>query len=593
MGIRGNRVAVDVPAVGGSCSDSFDCLDDFGVYRFRAHFLDCGQLGAVQSVAVHSYSNTALTRAPFWVGTLLLFSALVVYYFTVIRIDYRKTTLLDPRPIDSVEYFAQANSLLKHGWPSIQIGYDKLPSRFPFGYPVLMLPWLKMLPEADSILAPFRTNQTLGFLFLLGVFAFYLYLTMPFTGGCAVLLLATLPGFVTFCRSSLSEITASALVVLAFMFAYLGLQQQCRWKIYLSAAFLGLLLNVRIQSLFFAPLLLGMILFPTRDTPPRRVFHSIAMTIIFLMTASPVLLLNTMEFHSPLKTGYDLWVPYWVENHRLFSVRYLPTNITYLWREITLRPNPYSVANVFGTGTVFVPAFVLLVCAGLPFIRMSRFVVCSFLAGLSFFVATALFRFADGRLFLPLLILLIPIAVLPVRWAARNLFSLKRIIAASGVFVLFAAACLGYPSRSGYNTIKTDRSQLWDALHFVSPLPYSPHFLAQRRLLETFGRQPGVVLSDISPVYLNTLLPEPFVAAPIDEKHSYQFSKIWRYDRSHAVALARRGLDRLHAVYALFASQKEMREKRTRLPELDGYEWIPAETSAPDAVILKLKPNNG
>jgi hypothetical protein len=102
-----------------------------------------------------------------------------------------------------------------------------------------------------------------------------------------------------------------------------------------------------------------------------------------------------------------------------------------------------------------------------------------------------------------------------------------------------------------------------------------------------------VVLSDISPVYLNTLLPEPFVAAPIDEKHSYQFSKIWRYDRSHAVALARRGLDRLHAVYALFASQKEMREKRTRLPELDGYEWIPAETSAPDAVILKLKPSNG
>ena len=27
--------------------------------------------------------------------------------------------------------------------PSIQIGYDKLPSRYPFGYPALMLPWLQ------------------------------------------------------------------------------------------------------------------------------------------------------------------------------------------------------------------------------------------------------------------------------------------------------------------------------------------------------------------------------------------------------------------------------------------------------------------
>ena len=60
-------------------------------------------------------------------------------------------------------------------------------------------------------------------------------LAMPLTGGFAALLLATLPGFFTFSRSSLSEVSASLLIVLAFMFAHLGVKEERRWKIYLSA----------------------------------------------------------------------------------------------------------------------------------------------------------------------------------------------------------------------------------------------------------------------------------------------------------------------------------------------------------------------
>src|SRR5437773_5277761 len=202
---------------------------------------------------------------PFCAGALLLFCAVTFYYFAVLRIDFSKTMLLDLGPYpDATEYFAQAKALRREGWPSIQIGYDKLPSRYPVGYPVLMLPWLRVLPGADVVLAPFRTNQTLGLLLLLAVFAFYAYLAMPLTGGFAVLLLATLPGFFTFCRSSLSDISASVLVVLAFMFSYLGVKHERRWKIYLSAVLLGLSINIRIQSLFFAPLLLAIALLPVR-----------------------------------------------------------------------------------------------------------------------------------------------------------------------------------------------------------------------------------------------------------------------------------------------------------------------------------------
>src|SRR5881398_2748203 len=126
------------------------------------------------------------TTVPFAGGALLFLCALTFYSFAVLKIDYRKTALLDlgPHP-DATEYFAQGRALLKDRWPSIQIGYDKLPSRYPVGYPALMLSWLKILPEADSILAPFRTNQAIGLLLLLTVFGFYTYLAMPLTGGFA------------------------------------------------------------------------------------------------------------------------------------------------------------------------------------------------------------------------------------------------------------------------------------------------------------------------------------------------------------------------------------------------------------------------
>src|SRR3982750_353444 len=97
-------------------------------------------------------------------GVLLLIVSLLFFYGTVLRVQFSRTDLLDLGPYpDAVEYFAQANSILKEGAPTIQIAYDKLPSRYPPGYPVLMIPWLTFLPH-NGILAPFRTSQTIGLL---------------------------------------------------------------------------------------------------------------------------------------------------------------------------------------------------------------------------------------------------------------------------------------------------------------------------------------------------------------------------------------------------------------------------------------------
>ena len=528
--------------------------------------------------------------AQFLIGVLLLLCALTFYYFAVLRIDYSKTTLLDLRPYpDATEYFAQAKALDRDGWPTIQIGYEKLPSKYPFGYSVLMLPWLKILPEADAVLAPFRTSQTMGLLLILAVFAFYAYLAMPLTGGFAVLLVATLPGFFTFCRASLSEVSASLLIILAFMFAYLGVKEERRWKIYLSAVFLGLSLNIRIQSLFFAPLLLAMALLPMRGMRWRWLLHCAAIPVVFMLAASPTLILNTIQFHSPLKTGYDLWEPYFGENHLRFRLRYIPTTAATLWKELTLQPRGYYAANIFGTGTSFVPAFVGLVCTGLFFIRLNWFVGCAFLAGLGSFAASLCYWSGrDGRFYLPLLILLVAIAVLPVTWAANNVRAAKRIIRAAAVFILFTAACLGYPSRSGYNTPAIDRSQAWDAFHFTTSAAQSVNFIAQKHFARAAGRRPGIVLSDIDPVYLNALLPRAFVAAPIDGKHHYKWSYTWRYDRPQALALVEHGLQQSIPVYALFVSRDEVATKQSRLPNVAGYKWQTLNNADRNATILKL-----
>jgi len=533
--------------------------------------------------------NVASTQ--FWVGVLILIAALTFYYFTVLRIDYSKTTLLDlsPHP-DATEYFAQAQALRRDNWPSIQIGYEKLPSRYPFGYPALMLPWLNILPEADVVLAPFRTSQTMGLLLLLAVFAFYAYLAMPLTGGFAVLLLATLPGFVTFCRSSLTEISASLFYVLAFMFAYLGLAEERRWKLYLSAILLGLSLNIRIQSVLFAPLLLAMALFPVRGNRLRWCLHCAALVVVFALVAAPVLAMNTIQFHSPFKTGYDYWASYSSVKRALFSPAYVPVNTAALWKELTLQPFGYHPANIFGTGTSFVPAFVLLACTGLFFIRVDRFAVCAFLASLNFLavILSHHYRLVDARFYLPLLILLIAVAVLPVTWAAKNLFVGKRIIGALAVSILFAGACVGYPSRSGYDTRDINRSQAWDNLHFTTPPSESIEFVAQKQFARRLSRQPGIVLSDIDPVYLNALLPRSFVAAPIDGKHHYKWSYLWRYDRPQALAFVQRGLEQSLPVYALFVSHDQMITQQSRLPNVPGYEWRILNNTSDNAAILKL-----
>src|SRR6266853_4787510 len=520
-------------------------------------------------------------------GILCFVLAFLFYYGAVLRIELKHTHLLDLDPYpDSVEYFAQANSILKEGAPTIQIGYDKLPSRYPPGYPVLMIPWLRFLPH-NGILAPFRTNQTIGLLLLAGGFIFYFAIGRPLAGGLAALLVATQPAFVSFSRSSMSDLSGGAVMVLAFALVYLGLAWRRRWLIYLAAVVLGLSLCIRPQLLFMAPLLLAMALFPANVSWTRWFMHCCLALAVFAVAASPYFVLNTLEFGHPLKTGYEFWVPALADKQAAFSLHNVPPQAALIWSEITASWDQFRVANLFGTGTYVVPAFIFLSALGLAFVRMRRFEISAFLAGIVYVMATLAFRYVEGRFYVPVFLLLVGLAVLPPEWAAGQALKGRFSICGVGVLAVFLLSCIGYPSQSGFKP-EGGRSQAWDALHYANGNGKSPRYEAQKEFVRIFRDAPGIVLSDIDAAYLNALLPKPFVAAPIDGNHYYSYSRLWHYGTPEAAQLVANGLDHGTPVYGLLLPSEAVDRDIKRLPVIQGYSWKRSAKSNTRAVIVTL-----
>lgn len=524
------------------------------------------------------------------VGAILLLSAVTFYYFAVLGIDLGKTQVFNlfPAP-DAIEYFAQANSIAEGRGLHIQIGHELLPSRYPSGFPVLMLPSLKLLPQQDKILAPFRTNQTIGLLLILAAFATYSIVRKPITAGLAALLLATLPGFFTYCRASLSEISASAAIATAFVLVYFGLARKTRWQLYLAAATLGLALNIRLQLIFFAPLLVAMAVLDKKRSRSRWVLDCTGLLAVFAAAAAPAFILNAVQFGSPLRTGYDFWLADFAKQSP-FSIRHIPEHGKMFWSQIALSQYRYSVGNLFGTGSYFTPAHAVLVAIGFLFVRPSRFVFAALAGGGSFFVATTMFKYVDPRLYLPLFVLLTSVAVLPLEWASGVMKDPKRVAFAGVLWLIGTAAVAGYPSQSGFPP-KRGHWQLRDALAYGrGPKRRTPKgtYAAVKAFLESFGFRPGTVLSDINPVYLNALLPAPFVAAPIDGRHSYRHSDQWRYAEEEAAALVEKTVSHDAPVYALLTFEKHVESTLPRLPKPTGYMWSRAPAASSAAIVFIL-----
>ena len=521
-------------------------------------------------------------------GIFCFVLALLFYWGAVLRIDFKRTDFLDLDPYpDAVEYFAQANSILKEGAPTIQIGYDKLPSRYPPGYPILMIPWLSFLPH-NGILAPFRTNQTIGAVAIDRQLHVLFCDWKAARRGIGGPVDRNSTSFITFSRSSMSDLSGGAVIVLAFALVYLGLAWRRRLLIYCAAIVLGLSLCIRPQLVFFAPLLIAMALFPANVSWTRWFMHCCLALAVFAVAASPYFILNTLEFGHPLKTGYEFWVPALADKQAAFSLHNVPPQVGMIWSEITASWDQFRVANLFGTGTYVVPAFIFLSALGLAFVRVRRFEISAFLAGIVYFMATVTYTYVEGRFYIPVFFLLVALAVLPAGMGSGP-------SSQEALFDLGALECWRY-SCSAVSVIRHNQALSPRVVDhkpgtlFITQTAMENHSGTRRRrnLFASFKDEPGIVLSDIDPPYLNALLPKPFVAAPIDDNHDYCYSRLWHYGKAEAVQLVANGLGRATPVYALLLPSKDVDQDIKRLPVIQGYSWKRSNETDTAAVIMTL-----
>ena len=108
------------------------------------------------------------------------------------------------------------------------------------------------------------------------------------------------------------------------------------------------------------------------------------------------------------------------------------------------------------------PAFILLSALGLAFVRVQRFEISAFLAGIVYFVATVTYGSpniagtVDGRFYMPIFFLLVALAVLPADWAVAQALKGCFSIWSVGVLAVFLFSSIGYPSQSGFKPRAVD-----------------------------------------------------------------------------------------------------------------------------------------
>lgn len=389
----------------------------------------------------------------------------------------------------------------------------------------------------------------------------------------------------------MSEICGAAMVCGAFLCAHRGVVKNKALPVYLSAVMLGLAVSIRIQLVFFAPALIAMALIDFQGRWGKWLGHCAAALGVFFLAASPMFILNWTQFGNPLATGYHFWVPSATEHGAAFSTRYFLPSIAVLWREFSQSTTAYSVAHIFGSGVHFVPAFALLAAVGLFYVRNRKVAVVAAFGCITYACAALFYFYNDIRMYVPLLILMALPAGLATGRAIESIIRGRNVVMSIVIVILFLGAVIGYPSQAGF----LQKSGQIQALYSLGIIPHrdggKPRaYTAAMEMAKRYRDQPGIVLSFINPVFLNSVLPNGFTAAPVNGVHEYSHSRQWRYGSKDAAALARRGSEESLPVYALLTNNEKLKEEQEQLPSVPGWTWREVPANKEKAVILKLQP---
>lgn len=499
--------------------------------------------------------------------------AIVAYFLTVIRVIDSPgfIPIVSPMP-DADEYFAMMRGIREGIGPFIQIAGEVLPSRYPPGFAAIGTLFLFVLPEHLWVWAPVFANQVIGLLLLVICFLYFSRTGDMLRGGILALLMATLPIFITFSRSSMSENLGALLIFCAFLCMRSAMRGST--LLYLaSAALLGASLNVRLALLFFAPLLLGCLFSHRSWHWKQRLALLVSSGFVYIIAASPLFYLNYHVFGSPLENGYSFWVRGLGTFSNAFSIRHLRPNLFELVTHASATWTRYSVANTTGTGTYVTPAFVLLVCASVTYLRLNRWTVVAGLSCLSAFVTALLYFFGEVRMYYPLIALSAVVAAGTVSDVLRQVVLKRRCtIFQMGCLLCAALSVIGYPSASGYPPTY-GRIQLFDQIKWPTAVRTSAYSPILNEVSGLIAGSKTLLLTDANPVLVGSLFPSPVICAPVDGVHDYRYSTHWLFDAGSAAKLAHDAWLAGQPVVALDTKRSSSEPFVARLPKVEGASW--------------------
>ena len=510
---------------------------------------------------------------------LLLCVSLILYVPLVAAVPLSGTWLLDldPRP-DGEEYLASALAMADEGTFAIHIAGHRAVSRYPPGYSALMVPllWAGVTP----ILVPFLVNRIVGFTMIGGLFAWLWRCARPAAAGLGALLLVTFPAFVILCRSPMSEVSASAILLagLACLYEYgrrgrLAVGTLGGWLLGISAC-------VRIANIFFAPALLFAALAAARARP-ARLKAACALSAAALVGITPLLAFNWHYLGHPFQFGYAQWVPGKGTPAQAFGFEYLTTNLRLLWNELMQRENGYNTANLFDSGSYFGPALVVL--ASLTALRglstaTSRIVSVAAVvyAGVMLF-----YFFEDPRFMFPALLIAVPAGAMLTADAIGRAVARpapRTLGAAAVIGLLVAAAVIGVPGRQRYSDLR--------GLFEFRPSSTPPRAYAAIEELNriTHGGE-WLALTDIHPPFVYALTKGARVVVPLVPADLPRGVAFTEQDRASAIRTALAS-GRVYAVIVDHAVDDIDR----LCPPPAGYQWRTIVARDPRMGIMEVTP---
>ncbi|MFB0518642.1 MAG: ArnT family glycosyltransferase [Acidobacteriota bacterium] len=317
---------------------------------------------------------------------------------------------LKPWP-DALEYSLSAYNLYHHHIYGIKLFGQYYPSHYPYGYPLLIIPFYVIFGSQ-----PYNAVYCSLFFALLSIVFAYMIgkeLGNRFTGIIAALFVALCPSHAGFSKHILTE-TSSVFFTLLICWLLLRVIATYSKKQILLLLILGLVTGFSVSvhltnCLIIPPVLISLLL--VRKSNYWSVLKRETIIIFGIILALiPLFLYQLHTFGSPLKTGYQLWQPELYGKFKCFSFKFLihpPPHPQNVWERGNFQVYLFALAGL--EKNFYPPYMIPLLLAGSLLILSKRrkqskqmeFLIFSSILVTSLFVFFSFYFYQDSRLLLP------------------------------------------------------------------------------------------------------------------------------------------------------------------------------------------------